>query len=80
MQVYGITKNLKLKLIAFKLIYSKPETIAEKIYILLLFINTLSRAACTFDSLRVSSAEVASSKSRIVGFLINALAIAILCF
>lgn len=41
---------------------------------------TLSRAACTIASLSVSSADVASSNSSIFGFLIKALATAILCF
>jgi hypothetical protein len=39
-----------------------------------------SIASCTLRSLSLSSAEVASSKIRILGFLMNALAIATLCF
>jgi hypothetical protein len=39
-----------------------------------------SIAACTSFSLLGSSALVASSSIKIFGFLINALAIAILCF
>ena len=41
---------------------------------------TLSKADCTIASDSVSSAEVASSNNKILGFLTRALAIAILCF
>ena len=40
----------------------------------------LSNAACTIASLSLSKADVASSNNNIFGFLINALAMAILCF
>lgn len=40
----------------------------------------LSIASCTFLSLALSKAEVASSSNKILGFLRKALAIAILCF
>lgn len=43
------------------------------------FLN-LSIAACTSASFFLSRAEVASSSIKILGFLINALARAILCF
>lgn len=42
--------------------------------------GTLSRAAWTVDSLCVSSADVASSSRRILGFFTRARAMAILCF
>ena len=43
-------------------------------------VSSLSRASCTTASLSLSRAEVASSRSRICGFLIRARAMAILCF
>ena len=42
--------------------------------------QTVSSAACTVDSLSVSSADVASSSSRIVGLRTRARAMAIRCF
>ena len=44
------------------------------------FADNLSKEACTNFSLSLSKAEVASSKSKIVGSLRKALAIANLCF
>lgn len=44
------------------------------------FQQTLLNASCTMASLLLSSAEVAMSKSRILGFRMRALAMAILCF
>ena len=41
---------------------------------------TLSKAACTIDSLSLSSAEVASSSNSILGFFTRARAMAIRCF
>lgn len=41
--------------------------------------HTLSRAACTMDSLWVSSVDVAPFRRRMLGFLVRAWAIAIRC-
>ena len=44
------------------------------------YLLTLSKEVCTINSLVLSKAEVASSSNKIFGSLINALAIATLCF
>lgn len=78
-----ITKYLYIKVFTFTTYIISALRIVDSLWAIIMVVRpyiAFSNASWTTPSLYASNAEVASSKSKILGFRTNALAIAIRCF